>query len=267
MSKIGKAFALILTVIVAMSCLTLQTVKPASAQSPLGLPIPGFIVYFVGKTYNIPATASVDQYTGENVTIPSHFVTNGTIYLVVKNNPQYIIKNNPELATQDWSSTYDFRMKGHFADNWTAAGEGFSYDLPYTVYGYSAGSYPPNAQIDFQVKVSIYNNTSVPYNPNYINSNYYEISTLYATSGWSGRQTVTIANSTALAPQGYGGPAGYYGPSDFSTGTTTSPTTSPTATSTAAVPELSWIAIAPLFLSVFSVAMVLRHRKVSRCEA
>ncbi len=40
---------------------------------------------------------------------------------------------------------------------------------------------------------------------------------------------------------------------------TESPT--PTPTSTSAVPELSWLAVVPLLLFVFSVALVLRHRK------
>jgi YVTN family beta-propeller protein len=42
---------------------------------------------------------------------------------------------------------------------------------------------------------------------------------------------------------------------------TANPTLSPTPTLTPAVPELSWLAIVPLLLSVFSVAVILRHRK------
>ncbi len=41
------------------------------------------------------------------------------------------------------------------------------------------------------------------------------------------------------------------------------PTSSSTPNSTATVPELSWLVIVPLLLSVFSVALVVRHRKTA----
>jgi hypothetical protein len=46
------------------------------------------------------------------------------------------------------------------------------------------------------------------------------------------------------------------------------PTTSPTpnTTSTPTVPELSWLVIVPLLLSVIAVALVLRHRKTGNVE-
>jgi len=44
---------------------------------------------------------------------------------------------------------------------------------------------------------------------------------------------------------------------------TPTPTATPISTSTPTVPELSWLVIVPLLLSVFSVAVVLRHRKTS----
>jgi hypothetical protein len=130
-------------------------------------------------------------------------------------------------------------MKGHFgAQNWTDAGEAFSYGSFYgnngtfemwshTVYYYPAENYPPNSQIDFQVKVSVTNNTSVPINPNYQNTGYYEIASLHAASDWSDTQTVTISNSTAQPPFGYGGPVDYWGPPPSSAATPT-PTALPT---------------------------------------
>ena len=284
MGCLSKGLASVLIILMAISSLSLLMVRPGNAQTPLSLPIPEFVVYFVGNTYNVPATVSINPYTGENETVPSHFVTTGTIYLVVTNSPKYIIyptsinwANGSNLYY--FSSSYGFRMKGHFeADNWTAAGGGFTYGngnadgtftmASHTVYYYTAESYPPNSQIDFQVEINVSNNTEIPYNPNYINTDYYEVSTLYATSGWSGTQTVTIANSTALPPEGYGGPSGYWGPEDFSTGITASSTTSPiTTSSTPAVPELPWLVIVPLLLSVFSVAVMRRWRKVSHREA
>ena len=51
------------------------------------------------------------------------------------------------------------------------------------------------------------------------------------TSGWSNAETITVPSSSA------------------------SPTPSPS------IPELSWLVIVPLLLSVFAVAVILRHRK------
>jgi hypothetical protein len=45
-----------------------------------------------------------------------------------------------------------------------------------------------------------------------------------------------------------------------------SPTATPISTSTPAVPEFSWLAIVLLFLSVLSVAVILRHRKTANLK-
>lgn len=235
MGNINKTLPLLIILVFTIPLLTLA--ESASAQQTLSTP--QFTVYFTGQSYDVPATASVDPYTGANVTIPSHFVTNGTIFLVVTNDRGYIF-NQLNTPTQNYASTYYFRMKGHFgAENWTDAGQAFSYGSFYgnngtfvmyshTVYYYQADSYPPNAQIDFQVKVSVTNDTSVPYNPNYPNTNYYQVSSLYAASDWSDTQTVTISNSTLQPPYGYGGPVDYWGPTAATSIATPSPTASPT---------------------------------------
>jgi hypothetical protein len=50
-------------------------------------------------------------------------------------------------------------------------------------------------------------------------------------------------------------------PSPAPTQTPTSQTSTPTPTSTPTVPELNWLAIIPLLLSVFAIAVVMRRRK------
>lgn len=49
----------------------------------------------------------------------------------------------------------------------------------------------------------------------------------------------------------------------YSSNYTSTTASTPTATSspTPSIPELSWLAIIPLLLSMFSVAVILRHRK------
>ena len=70
MSKIGKTFALFLTLIIAMSCLTLLTVKPAFAQSIASPSIPQFSVKYSGLFYD-----------------PLSAVDNRTLFFTIRNQP------------------------------------------------------------------------------------------------------------------------------------------------------------------------------------
>ena len=53
---------------------------------------------------------------------------------------------------------------------------------------------------------------------------------------------------------------------DYVTGYVTSNSASSSPTSTSAVPEFSWLAILPLFLSILSVAVMFNHRKTTEVE-
>ena len=53
-------------------------------------------------------------------------------------------------------------------------------------------------------------------------------------------------------------------PNQNSPSPTTSPSTSQTPSPTPTVPELSWLVIVPLLIAIFSVVLVLRHRKTTR---
>ena len=70
MGKIGKTFAIFLTLIVAMSCLTLLTVKPVNAQSIPKPSVPEFTLQIADHSYDVPAktTSTTDPYTGKTTT-------------------------------------------------------------------------------------------------------------------------------------------------------------------------------------------------------
>lgn len=208
---------------------------PSYAQSSLTLPVPEFTVKFVGESYNVPTTTSINPYTGLNETIPAHFVTNGTIIMSIKNN------GSNSNFLNGFPLFYNVRMKGHFeADNWTSdvynpysggsnSGGFQASDMDYTIQNYDANNYAPNSQIDFQVQAVVYNVTSVPFNPNYPNTSYYNVYTLYAISDWSATRTVTIGQS--------------------------SPSPTPT------VPEFpSWV-ILPILIMAIAFSLIVRKRK------
>ncbi|MGA2385671.1 MAG: hypothetical protein ABSG33_03975 [Candidatus Bathyarchaeia archaeon] len=237
MASIGKSSGLIL--IVAISCLALLAVKSVTAQS---VPVPEFTVKYVPSSYN-----TTDPYTDV-----SQQVDNSSIVVSIKNEPLY-------YQGQQAIIYYNVTTKGHFEADWTYIlpnaqnlGNGPLYHLPQSLetnYGlassnssYSeisipANRYDPNSKIDFAVQELELNSSQVMvYPPD--GRGYPSNETVYylvGTSDISAIQTITIpASSTSASP-------------------------SPTPT----VPELPMIAIAPLFLSMLTIALILKHRKIA----
>lgn len=144
--------------------------------------------------------------------------------------------------------------KGHFGNDWTEFNDSKdnSYASEYQNYpkdGYTMVSIPANyssnAQLDFSAEVWIANMTWR--NPNGGGWSGYVI----ADSGWSPIQTINLSDGSSVSAVS-GLP---------STNPMVSP--SPTPASTPAVPELSWLVIVPLLLSLFAVVLVLRYRKTA----
>lgn len=258
MGKIGKTSALFLTLIIALSCLNLLTFKPANAQtivkSEIPKPaIPQFNVTLYDSSYEIPTP--YDPYYWEHFTRPVTYNGARTLVFTIQNQVftpfQYKDANNNVFNVNLY---YNIRYKGHFnqSQDWSVLfGQNFGYiqpaSGPQTVY-VANGSYgsefdvlqwsiafPADAQIDFQVEALI----GYPTNPTIF---------IGQESGWSNTQTVslneTVTSLPSILPQIYSLPL-------------------PSPTSTPTVPELSWLSILPLLVSVFSVAVIVRHRKTA----
>jgi len=238
-----RTYPLLLIALLAVSSLSLMIAKPASALSVPSPTIPQFTVKYIKASY-----PSINPYTGA-----SEQVDNSTI--------QLSIQNQPFNALSTYSLYYNVRTKGHFeSDNWTIQEQDVSVfsnsaagisdtlgvepsDSEYTVISYPA-DYPPDSQVDFQVQAIVYNLTSVfqsdhPLAPPPLNQygTYYQIPEIFKTTNWSNTQTVTIGQ--------------------------VSNSSSPAPTSTLTVPEFPALVIFPLILSIFSVAVILRHRKTA----
>jgi len=278
MGKICKTFALLLTVTLAMSCLTILTTKSASAHSIPTPSVPQFTVKFVDNSYYTPTVTytTTDPYTGKQTvhTEPGIYVQNDSIIISITNQPftSYVGSNYTVISLFD-----AIRWKGHYANTWNYAQAAYSdenntyfqasslngtSDNLVVVFGVGGNSPIPNmspstaftgvellgepgGQVDFQVMSFIgYYTTFEGYSPEPI---IYPPPVYFVYTGqssdWSNTQTLTIPAST----------------SSNST-IPTSPT--PTSTSTAAVPEFPALAILPLLLSVFSAALIVRHRKI-----
>lgn len=256
--KIGLALILIM----AASTVTVFAVKPAKAQ-PIPTPsVPQFTVQLV-KTSDVPEIYWLSPGPNLTISISPDNNTNYTIELTVKNQPFIapFTENGQIMAL-----SYDVRVKEDYSENWTdvyALTE--FYPVPtnstytiipfplevsgiqtYTIESCYYGAYDSTLRgvsagdrINFQVETQIgyAHRDPVPLSPWYFEGQ---------TSGWSGTQTITIPEGAPSSPNPAQSP---------------SSTSTPNSTPTPSVPELSWLVIVPLLLSVPPVAGVLRRRK------
>ncbi len=255
MSKIGKTFALILILIMTISSIELLVAKHASAQSIGNLTAPTFTVTLTNTSYSTPPSHYVDPQTGANITVPGSFVNQENLTFTIQNQPDvtyYIIRwttpymkswsniegyigGDPMNATVKgtsgsttiWvltgnSNTFPIYENGSLVD--TVAGFSFP-------FGFQELNFENGAKIEFQVQAS---NGSPTYVSTILDEHFSIIGEI---SDWSSTQTITIPSSSAA----------------------TSP--SPITITTPAVPELSWLMIMLLLLSVFSVAVIVRRLK------
>jgi len=253
MSNSSKNFALILILIIVLSGLRLLMVKPTNAQSIPTPSVPEFTLNFDQHSSDKPAVFTTDPYTGKQQELePAKHYEWETINITIKNQPftPYQIKDGNNI----WNLTiyYSVRNKGHFSNIW---GSGFTPDYyqvqssgQYTEITFFVGPNGPRGdimqgenvlepvpsaggQVDFQVEALI----------GYMQSEGVSVTQMFGVqldwvfngteSGWSNTQTISIpASSVSPSP-------------------------------TPVVPELSLLVIVPLVLSIFSVAVIVRHRK------
>jgi hypothetical protein len=251
MGKINKTSALILTLILTLPCLTLLTANPADAQTIPKPSTPDFTVALIDSSYDIPPTSTVNPYNGEVTTTTGQHIESRTIQLSVKNQPFTPYTVQWQSGDQTYNKTvylhYEVHWKGHFEQTWhqqyypldehyMITPEDAQLKNEYTIFTYKGDSVsdgwsgmgltmPHDAQIDFQVKAYI----------GYVK--YVQESSIggFAFTGeesdWSNTQTITL------------------------TQTPTTPTATPT------IPELTWIVILPMLLSLLVVIVVVNYRR------
>jgi hypothetical protein len=234
MGRINKTYTIILTLIIAISCLTALTAKPADAQTIPKPSVPTFTVALIDSSYDIPPTTSVNPYNGEVTTEEGRHVESRTIQVSVKNQPFTPFSINNKTVYLH----YEVHWKGHFETEWHQ--EYYPLDNHYLISiedarlknEYSVFSFkdywPQDAQIDFQVKARI---GYVQYDTSGAAGGLAGLAFTGEESDWSSTQTINLLQ------------------------TPSQPSSSP------AIPEVSWLAIVPMFLSLLSIAWAVKHRK------
>jgi hypothetical protein len=271
-------------VFVGLLFVAMQLLASMSVGAATSIPkpaVPEFTVKLVDSSYDIPTTYSIDPYTGENMTHLGSHVERRTIEFKIKTQPftPFWVQESPSAANWSVNFYYNIRVKGHFSEHWTEmflASDGYpsqDYESDYRVLSYqgeysstegmkfNAGSimtsFPPGAQVDFQVEAMI-GYVSREYAGNYGPFSYPWVFT-GETSGWSNTQTITITDSTPTTT-----------PNTSPFPSTPQDTTTPTGVSnpqTAVLLGLDWIQLAMLaLLTVIAgllVAVIVYLRKKS----
>jgi hypothetical protein len=202
----NKTCALVLVVILAISCVIM--VESAYAQTFTKPSVPYFTANYVDRSYYIPPTYGIDQYSGQTVQTGGGFtVQNKTIELTIKNQKVTPYSIRDDDALRSVYLNFQIRYKGHFGQEWQNYSVGEDYWLDNTVVLFWLGEnrnspylgdlYAGN-QVDFQVQARIgyYMHTDNDwYNPN-------SLVFVGESSDWSGIQTVTIpgASTSSVTP-------------------------------------------------------------------
>jgi len=241
MDNIGKSFASILILMLVVSGLSLIMVNSAFAQTP---PTPVFSVSTISRSYVVPTTYSTNPYTGANVTKLGYTVNTFNITFTVQNEPSV--------------TCYELEYKGHFSSQWGDS----VWISPYNVTAFaSSGS---------QSVITFWGNNAT----GFLGQSPANEITLYYGGDWG--INVPLGSKIDFRLQAVSGETpirlliGYEVLGNVSSWsapvTATIPETSTFVSSATAstVPELpTIIVILPLCLSLFFVAMILRHRKTA----
>jgi hypothetical protein len=274
MNKAAKTQALLASLLIALSCISLPLICAANAQTTSNPSKPEFTVQLTDRSYDTPDTYSIDSYTGKNITHIGSHVTNKTLDITITNQPfsKYTDRNGNTTNLY-----YIVRARGHFGGDWKyyphePASQTYSYQTSNTAYTYVSlltntdqysddfdTVYTPNdSQIDIQIQALIgyYHKEWVSYDTpsqNMLLGGIYPI--FYGQkSNWSDTYTISIpeGNVTITANTDI-----------ISTETQTQePTQTPdiTATPAPSVPEFSVIAIVPLFVIVLMAALLVKSK-------
>jgi hypothetical protein len=192
-----KALTLLLISVFVLSSLVM--VGSVFAQSVTKPSVPEFTIKIVSAPYDVPATHSIDPYTGKEIINPGYHVENETTQIWIKNQPFTPYQTDVDLY-------YNIRIKGSFSQDWfyyryhNGSSDGnlrHNSDSDYTVR--VIDSYlPSEGQIDIQVQAligyehGISSVAGIPVTPRIITGE---------SSGWSEIQTLTIGESQTPSPE------------------------------------------------------------------
>ena len=260
MGKIGKTFALALIVIIAISNLSLLMVRSSNAQiaAPSGIPtppIPEFTLEYANQSLNYPAVHGPSAYYRP----AGHFEWQ-TINITITNEPFTTFNITVGNVTYYYVHVgYDIRAKMHDSESWNTLS--IPNSSPDTHFWQT--ELQPFTTITFYMNVNIYSSENASLFSFFEYYGNYPLAFVSPAGGQVDFQVQEIIGgfSNVYTPQGFT----FYGNEGAwsKTETITIPASSVSPSLTPTVSELSWLVIVPLLLSVFSLAVIFRHRKTA----
>jgi len=282
MNYLAKTVTIALILLIALSSLTLQTVKPATAQATVKPSVPEFTLKIVDHSYDVPSktTSSTDPYTGDvtTSTIPGYHVNNKTIAITIKN--QQFTPYSSDDGTN--YMCYNFSYKGHYENEWQYLQSGciarnsesgnrhryyFQTASNYTVIELSA---PTKGEMDIRVQAQIgtylqyMDYTPIPGAP------FTCFSFKGKVSGWSDAQTINVlTGSTSTASNSFTPNPTQLSTSPTSTASTNNPTSTNQISGNQSKTEeyvpmtvfLLVVAVLVAVITVLSILVLTRTRK------
>ncbi|MCW3983280.1 MAG: hypothetical protein NWE96_04715 [Candidatus Bathyarchaeota archaeon] len=184
-------------------------IDPSFVSASIPKPsVPQFTVKLIDSSYYIPASTSVDPYTGAEITNQGYHVVNRTIELSIKNKPFTAYESDGQIINY----YLNIRTKGNYDKDWIiiySPSKGYltqsNSDYTTVVYSLDDNEYPfwdnikGEGTIDFQVQALIGSVHRV------YNGSAAEIMDTAPwifegeTSDWSSTQTITVPEPTQTA--------------------------------------------------------------------
>jgi hypothetical protein len=207
MGKIGKTFALMLTLIIAMSSLTVYSVSGQSLK-PV---VTEFSLQYVDNSYDVSPSYKYtkDLYTGETITttIPGYRVDNKSLVATIKN-PPGVNAYNFRWKPQDESSWHykPFDTEVDQTPPLTASGfsgpPAYASSSEYTLISVISLNHISTTSLDVQVQALYGEYRAIHNTPiQLFEGDYYDYYFDGQASYWSNTQTVTIpASNTSPNP-------------------------------------------------------------------
>lgn len=262
MCNTNKTLALLLTLIITMSCLTLLTVHPANAQTNSKPSVPEFTVKYEKHYSDKPAVYNTNPYNGQQEIIsPASRSEWETITIIIKNQPFTPYQTKEGHTTRDIYLYYSVKHKGHFEEEWSR----------FTPDYYSNQSDGENTEIIFYLGVTGPEGCIMPPGENLLQQPVPQAGDkidfqVEALIGWvepGGLVTTTMGMNVYYPGTFSGVESGWSNTQTFILPDTSTVTALPydsNATPTPSVPELSWFVIVPL-LYMLSVPLIVWQRK------
>ncbi len=198
LANMSKTSTLLLILILAASSI-IMVENGAAATKPS---VPEFTVSYINRSYDVPATTSIDSYTGKTVTNPAHHVINYTIQFTMKNQTYdssldlyYNIRVKPHFGEENWTTLYGREYSPRVTDSdltlvFSCTSDNGVYRNFYRDWAEIHA--PQGGQIDIQVEAF---HAGEDYFKSPSNPMGSWVWVIRVESGWSPTQTITIGSS------------------------------------------------------------------------